>query len=75
MEASLFSMCISSFVAVFTVLTFLAVAMRLIITVFPEKKVVAVVDDAPVYAAISSVYAQRYPGYRVTRIEEVKKPN
>ena len=76
MEGSLLSMCVSSFAAVFTVLSFLAIAMRLIIMVFPEKvvEVVAPVsDDAPVFAAISSVYAKMYPGARVTKIEEVKE--
>ena len=38
MEANLLMICISSFVSVFAVLVFLAVAMRLLIAVFPEKK-------------------------------------
>ena len=76
MEGSLLSMCVSSFAAVFTVLSFLAIAMRLIIMVFPEKVaelVKPVSDDEPIFAAISSVYAKMYPGARVTKIEEVKE--
>lgn len=74
MESSLFSMCMASFAAVFLVLTFLAVAMRLIIVMFPEKQEDAGTDDAAVFAAISSTYARLYPGTRVSNIEEIKKP-
>ena len=72
MEESLFSMCVASFMAVFLVLAFLSITMRLIIKVFPERKVEKVLDDAPVFAAISSVYSQLYPGYRVVKIDEEK---
>ena len=74
MEGSLLLMCTSSFTAVFTVLCFLAIAMRIIIALFPEKKLETVADDAPIFAAISSVYVKLYPGGRVTKIEEIKKP-
>ena len=76
MEESLLSMCVSSFAAVFLVLSFLAIVMRLLIMVFPEKVVRAVApvsDDAPIFAAISAAYAQKYPGHRVTKIEEIKE--
>jgi len=72
MQLNLFSMCISSFAAVFTVLAFLAVTMRLIMILFPEKKV-PVSDDAAVFAAITSTYARMYPGMKVTNITEEKK--
>ena len=71
MEINLFMICISSFVGVFFVLTFLAISMRLIIIIFPEKKVV-LPDDEPLYAAISSTYTQRFPGTRISKIEEIK---
>ena len=74
MESSLLVMCMASFAAVFLVLTFLAIAMRLIIVIFPEKQADAGVDEAAVYAAISSTYARLYPGTRVSNIEELKKP-
>lgn len=65
----------ASFAAVFMVLMFLAVAMRLIIVIFPEKPAAdAGADEAAVYAAISSTYARLYPGTRVSNIEEIKKP-
>ena len=73
MEESLLLMCVSSFIAVFTVLSFLAIAMRVIITLFPEKKVEAAQDDVPIFAAINSVYAKLYPGVRITKIEEIKR--
>ena len=77
MQTSLLSMCISSFIAVFTVLAFLAATMRLIIVLFPEKlKVPAPAlgasSDAPVYAVISATYSRMYPEKRVSKIEEIK---
>ena len=72
MESNLFSMCMASFTAVFLVLTFLAIAMRLIIVIFPEKQEDAGDDEAAVYAAITSTYTRLYPGTRVSNIEEIK---
>ena len=48
MESSLLSMCMASFAAVFLVLTFLAIAMRLIIVIFPEKQEDAGADETHV---------------------------
>lgn len=73
MEGSLLLMCVSSFTAVFSVLCFLAIAMRIIIALFPEKELETVPDDEPIFAAISTAYAKLYPGGRVTKIEEIKK--
>jgi len=78
MQTSLLSMCISSFMAVFTVLAFLAAVMRLIIVLFPEKlkspaPVLAAASEAPIYAAISATYNRMYPDKRVSKIEEIKK--
>jgi len=72
MELNLLSMCISSFVAVFTVLAFLAVTMRLIMVVFPDKQFENGDDEAVVFAAITSTYARLYPGMKVTNIKEDK---
>jgi hypothetical protein len=69
MEANLFMICISSFVSVFTVLAFLAIAMRLLIALFPDKKDET---DPAIVAAIGSTYAVLYPGARITKIEEVR---
>ena len=71
MQLNLLSMCISSFAAVFTVLTFLAVAMRLIMVIFPEKQI-ETADDAAIYAAVTSTYSRLYPGMKVTNIKEIK---
>ena len=72
MQLNLLSMCISSFAAVFTVLVFLAVTMRLIMIIFPEKKTGTGADEAVVYAAITSTYARLYPGMKITNIKEDK---
>ena len=72
MQVNLFMICVSSFIGVFAVLMFLAVAMQLIMYVFPEKKIETGSDDAALYAAITSAYARMYPGTRVSNIEEIK---
>lgn len=72
MENNLLMVCVSSFAGVFFVLAFLAFAMRLIMVVFPEKKIESSPDDSAMYAAISSAYSQLYPGTRISHIEEIK---
>ena len=71
METNLFLICLSSFVGVFFVLIFLAIAMSLIMVMFPEKEEAAL-DDTPLVAAINSTYARLYPGTKVTNIKEIK---
>jgi hypothetical protein len=78
MEVNLLMICISSLLAVFGVLSMLAIAMRLIMIAFPEKvKIVSgtagVAGDAAIYAAISATYSRNFPGTRVSKIEEEKK--
>jgi Na+-transporting methylmalonyl-CoA/oxaloacetate decarboxylase gamma subunit len=63
---------ISSFAGVFIVLIFLALAMQIIMRLFPAKTDAAGQDDAAMYAAIVSTFAGKFPGARVTKIEEVK---
>ena len=72
MEPNLVMICVSSFIGVFCVLIFLAVAMEVITRVFPQKIVKAGADDAAIYAAITSTYARLYPGTRIGNIEEIK---
>ncbi len=72
MQLNLLLMCISSFAAVFTILTFLAVVMHLIMIIFPEKKIETGPDDAAIYAAITSIYSRFFPGTKVTNIKEIK---
>lgn len=69
-DLNLLMVCISSFVAVFCVLVFLAGVIRLLIFCFPDK---GEETDAAVFAAIHSVYAAVYPDSRITKIEEIKK--
>ena len=64
----LVSVCISAFIVVFIILTALALFMRLIIILFPDKPD----DDKAVYAVIASVMNSIYPGTKITKIEEVK---
>jgi len=60
---------ISAFIYVFVVLSVIAIVMRLIIVVFPEKQRS---DDAATFAAINSVFNTIYPGTKVTKIKELK---
>lgn len=64
---SLFSACLIALISVFVLLGALALIMKLITVVFPER--VASMDPVLV-AAISTAVASMYPGARVTRIEE-----
>jgi len=67
--ADLLSVCLSALLAVFVVLTFLAIIMRLIILVFPEKHK----DDHPaLIAGITSAINRFYPNMQITKIEELK---
>ncbi len=61
--------CISAFLAVFVLLSVLAVVMRIILVLFPEKESGT---DAVVVAAITSTVSAIYPGTRITKIEETK---
>ena len=68
-DPNLLLICISAFVAVFIILALLALVMRLIITVFPEK---ILKTDTAVFAAIASVVANIFPGTKISNIEEIK---
>jgi hypothetical protein len=65
--ASLLVICLSAFVAVFLLLTVLALLMRLITAVFVYHEPVS---DAAVVAAITTVISNIFPGSRITNIEE-----
>lgn len=65
--ASLFSACLIALVSVFALLGVLALTIKLITTIFPERR--HAIDPA-LAAAISTVVARVIPGARVTRIEE-----
>jgi len=65
----LLSVCISAFIVVFIILTVLALFMRLIIVLFPEK---SADDDQAVFAAIATTFSRIYPRTKITKIEELK---
>ena len=64
----LITVCISAFIAVFIVLSLLAILMHFIILIFPEKGS----DDAAVIAALTTVVNKFYPGLKITKTEEIK---
>jgi len=66
-DTEMLRICLTAFGAVFIVLGFLAVAMRLLVVAFRERKAAV---DAAVVAAISTAISTAIPGARVTRIEE-----
>jgi hypothetical protein len=66
----LFSICGTSFLGVFLILVVLALIMRIITVVFPEKG--AQIDEALV-AAISTASGAVYPGTKVVKIEEIEE--
>lgn len=59
---------LSAFVAVFLLLGFLAIVMRLLITVYPER--VGGIDSATI-AAVTAAAAYVFPGTKVTKVEEI----
>jgi len=64
--------CMSSFLAVFVLLTSLAIVMRILVAVFPEVIEKIAESDAALLAAISSTIASMHPGLQVTKVEEEK---
>jgi hypothetical protein len=61
--------CLSAFVAVFLLLSFLAVVMRLLMAAYPEK--VGGIDSATI-AAVTAAAAYAFPGTKVTNVEEIR---
>ncbi len=61
--------CLTAFVAVFTLLGFLAVVMRLLMAAFPARS--GGIDSATV-AALTAAAAYAFPGTKVTRVEEIR---
>jgi len=61
--------CFSAFAAVFVLLAFLAVVMRLLISTFPEK--IGGIDAATI-AAVTAAAAYAFPGTKVTKVEEIQ---
>jgi len=68
-DPDLLLICTSAFVAVFLLLTFLAVVMRFLIGVFPEERGGI---DAATIAAVTAAATHAYPGMNVTKVEEIR---
>lgn len=66
-SANLVVVCISAFAAVFLILAVLAILMRLITAIFPQRDSGA---DAAIIAAVTSTMSTIYPNSRITNIEE-----
>lgn len=67
--SSLVLVCLTAFISVFILLTLMAATMRIIIFVFPQQ---TISSDSAVVAAISATVAQKYPGKKITKVEEQK---
>jgi hypothetical protein len=65
----LLSICGAAFLGVFILLSVLALVMRLILIIFPDTKAGI---DAAMLAAVTTAIQTRFPGTRITRVEEVK---
>jgi hypothetical protein len=63
---------VSSLLAVFVLLSFLAITMRILVAVFPEALHELGESDAALLAALTTAVTSRYPGMRVTKVEEKK---
>ena len=73
MESSqLLFVCLSALLAVFVLLTILAITMRILIAVFPEVAEKLVESDAALVAAVTTAVMTVYPGTKVTKVEEEK---
>jgi hypothetical protein len=67
--ASLLVICLVAIFWVFIILAVLALLMRLIILVFPEKK--GKIDGAVISAITTAAYSV-FPGMKITNVEEKK---
>lgn len=72
METDLLVVCGFAFAAVFTLLSLLAVLMRVLVALFPGPGEADRGTDPAVLAAVTSAVTMTYPGTKVTRIEEVR---
>jgi hypothetical protein len=68
-EPNLLTISVIAFIAVFTLLSVLAVVMHALTLLFPEK---ADEYDAALLSAVVTAAAAAYPGLRVTHVEEIR---
>jgi hypothetical protein len=69
MEPNLLLICASAAIAVFLLLTLLAIAMRVLIAVFPEE---TDQGDVAMLAAVATAVSAAYPGTRITDVTEIR---
>ena len=69
MALDLLIICLSAFFAVFVLLSFLAVVIRLLTLACPQK--VAAGADTAMIAAVTTAVSVLYPGTMVTKVEEI----
>ena len=67
---NLLMICVAAFCAVFLLLAFLALVMKILTNVFPEK--VADGIDSAMLAAISASMSVVYPQTKITTVEQVR---
>ena len=70
MALDLLVICLSAFIAVFVLLSFLALVIRVLTLACPEK--VAAGADAAMIAAVTTAVSVLYPGTMVTKVEEIR---
>ena len=70
MDPNLLVICVTAFVAVFILLSFLALVMRTLIAVYPER--ITAGSDAAMIAAVSAAVTMAYPGTKVSKVEEIR---
>lgn len=73
MDPNLLLVCLSSFIAVFVLLALLALVMRGLMAVFPERTPADDGTDPVVLAAVTTAASAAFPGMRVTSVEEDKR--
>ncbi len=69
-EPNLLMICVAAFCSVFVLLAFLALVMKILINVFPEK--VKEELDAAMMAAVSASLSALYPETKITKVEQVR---
>jgi hypothetical protein len=68
-EPNLLTISVFAFIAVFALLSVLAIVMYALTALFPEK---ADEYDAALLSAVVTAAAVAYPGLRVTHVEEIR---
>ena len=66
---SMVTICASALITVFALLSVLALVMKLVVILFPEK---ASTDDPAVMAALAATVAVLYPGRSISKTEEIR---